>query len=444
MNRVAPRRNPRRGRPPHGHPRRCPARAFAAALAAVLAAGSLASCATLGDELFLLRRLDHAAKANALTNAGIEQYTVRLVQHAEYEAVKEIRAYFAAALRFDPSNARARQYLELVDTYLATRLSANVKEAERLLAKKARTRDEDWLMVAAVAKAARLDGQNEDVRRLQRETADLRDALVKEELALERATVDKIPAASSADARDRLWIDAYLAALRVLSVDARNEAALGERERTRAEIGEAFERRLGEVRALLDQLKFTASKAQIAEMSELSRRSGGLGDETVRTASYELNYRWGRWLFEQRDYASADVRVKAALALRRTSEATSLEKRIADAMAAAATGVSFENALKDVDRLIGAGELVAARNRLAALERTATDATQARQLEAWRERIRSFLPELYARGLAAYRAENFGDAIEALETVVGIDVHYEQAADYLEKARSKQRLLEQY
>ncbi len=40
--------------------------------------------------------------------------------------------------------------------------------------------------------------------------------------------------------------------------------------------------------------------------------------------------------------------------------------------------------------------------------------------------------------------ENFADAIEALETVVRIDVSYEQAADYLEKARSKQRLLEQY
>jgi hypothetical protein len=58
--------------------------------------------------------------------------------------------------------------------------------------------------------------------------------------------------------------------------------------------------------------------------------------------------------------------------------------------------------------------------------------------------VRSFLPDLYARGLAAYREEDFAGAIEALETVVRIDVGYEQAADYLEKARSKQRLLEQY
>ena len=109
-----------------------------------------------------------------------------------------------------------------------------------------------------------------------------------------------------------------------------------------------------------------------------------------------------------------------------------------------ATGASFETLLKDIDRLIGAGELVAAWNRPEALERSTTDKAKVAELDARRERIRGFLAELYARGLAAYREEDFADAIEALETVVRIDVGYEQAADYLEKARSKQRLLEQY
>jgi hypothetical protein len=424
-------------------PRR-PAAAFSAIAAALLAAASLAACASLGDDRFLLRKLDASEKANALTEAGIEHYTVRLVQHAEYEAVKEVRAYFAAALRYDPSNARAKQYLDLVDTYLATRLKANVKEADRLLAKKARTRDEDYLMVAAVEKAARLDSQDEDVRRLQGETADLRDALVKEGLALERATVEKITDKTAEDARDRLWVDAYLAAGRVLALDAKDETARAEQARTRTQVEEVFARRLAAVRGLLEQKKFTVSKSQIAEMSELSRRSGGIGDEAVRTGNYELNIRWARWLFDQKEYASADVRVKAALAAQRTAEATTLAKRIADAQAKTPTGVSFEATLKDIDRLIGAGELVAAESRLETLERSTTDTAKLAALDARRERLRAFLPDLYARGLAAYREENFADAIEALETVVGIDVGYEQAADYLEKARSKQRLLEQY
>jgi len=417
---------------------------FTAPLAAALAAIFLASCASFGDDLFLLGKLDDPAKANALTEAGIEQYTVRLVQRAEYEAVKDVRRYFDAALRYDPSNARAKQYLDLVDTYTAARLKANLKEADRLLAKKTRTRDEEYLMVAAVEKAARLDAQNEEVRRLQRETAGQRDTLVKEGLAAERATVEKITDKTPDDTRDRLWVEAYLAARRVLALDARNDAALAEQARTRRQLEEAFARRLAAVRGLLGELKFTASKAEIAEMSELSRRSGGIGEAAVRTATYELNYRWARWLYEQKEYAPADVRVKAALAVERTADASSLAKRISEALAKTETGVSFETALKDVDRLIGAGELVAAHNRLQALERATNDAAKLAELDARRERIRGFLADLYARGLAAYRVENFADAIEALETVVRIDVGYEQAAEYLEKARSKQRLIEQY
>jgi hypothetical protein len=230
----------------------------------------------------------------------------------------------------------------------------------------------------------------------------------------------------------------------VLALDARNDAALAEQARTRREVEEAFARRLAAVRGLLGELKFSVSKAEIAEMSELSRRSGGIGEEAVRTATYELNYRWARWLYDQKEYASADVRVKAALAAERTADASSLAKRISDARAKTETGVSFETALKDIDRLIGAGELVAAHNRLQALERATDDPAKLAQVDTRRERIRGFLADLYARGLAAYRVENFADAIEALETVVRIDVGYEQAAEYLEKARSKQRLIEQY
>ncbi len=414
-------------------------------LAAALAAALLAACVTVSaDDTFLLAALDGQAKANALTEEGIEQYNVRLVQRSEFEAVQDVRAYFDAALRYDPDNTRARQFLDLVDTYLVSRLKANVKEADRLLAKKGRTRDEDWLLAVAVQRAVRLDPQNEDVRGLQAETAALRDALVKEGIALVQSTAGKITEKTPDDTRDRLWIDAWAAAGRVLALDPRNETALAEQARTRGEIQKAFTRRLAGMRTLLDGMKFTASKAEIAEMSELSRRSAGLGDEAVRTGTYELNYRWARWLYDQKEYASADVRVKAALAVRRTSDATALAKRISDAVAATATGATFETALKDVDRLISTGELSAAQARLEALDRSTAESDKLQQLDARRERIRSFLPDLYARGLAAYREEDFAGAIEALETVVRIDVGYEQAADYLEKARSKQRLLEQY
>jgi hypothetical protein len=43
----------------------------------------------------------------------------------------------------------------------------------------------------------------------------------------------------------------------------------------------------------------------------------------------------------------------------------------------------------------------------------------------------------------AYRDEDFKTAIELLQTVVGVQVDYEQASDYLDKAKSKQKVLDQ-
>ena len=45
--------------------------------------------------------------------------------------------------------------------------------------------------------------------------------------------------------------------------------------------------------------------------------------------------------------------------------------------------------------------------------------------------------------MQAYRDEDFKTAIELLQTVVGVQVDYEQAGDYLDKARSKQKVLDQ-
>jgi hypothetical protein len=54
------------------------------------------------------------------------------------------------------------------------------------------------------------------------------------------------------------------------------------------------------------------------------------------------------------------------------------------------------------------------------------------------------LKDLYDRGVQSYRDEDFKTAIELLQTVVGVQVDYEQAGDYLDKAKSKQKLLDQY
>ena len=112
--------------------------------------------------------------------------------------------------------------------------------------------------------------------------------------------------------------------------------------------------------------------------------------------------------------------------------------------AQAETTVSFDAALQDIDRVIASGELEAAQRKIDSLERATTQAARLALLEDRTSKIRANLKGLYDRGVEAYRAEDFETAIELLETVVAIDEGYEQAADYLDKAKAKQTLLEQF
>jgi hypothetical protein len=163
----------------------------------------------------------------------------------------------------------------------------------------------------------------------------------------------------------------------------------------------------------------------------------------VRTASYSLNYSWAKSLYAQKDYNTADVRVDAALAVKRTDEAAALKKQIAAVKAKVDAGVSFDASLQEVDRLIAADELVSADRKIDSLARVTTDQAKVASLDDRRQTITDKLKDVYDRGVQAYRDEDFKEAIDLLKTVVGIQVDYEQASDYLDKAKSKQKVLDQ-
>lgn len=165
----------------------------------------------------------------------------------------------------------------------------------------------------------------------------------------------------------------------------------------------------------------------------------------MRQVSYSLNYNWAVSLFNKKDYTTADVKNEAALAAMKTDEARALRRKIAEKNAQPqAVAVSFDTSLQDIDSLISAGELVAAHRKVNSLAKVTKDPANMQQLDSRNEQILSNLKDLYDKGVDAYRNEDFKTAIDLLQTVVAIQVDYEQASDYLDKARSKQKLLEQF
>jgi len=140
----------------------------------------------------------------------------------------------------------------------------------------------------------------------------------------------------------------------------------------------------------------------------------------------------------------AEARINAALQLSRTDEAFALKSKIAALAAQEEQQASFETSLQQIDSLIQQGDLAAASGRIEALAKRVEDPSKLDQLDTQREKVRSYLPQMYAAAVNDYRNEDFKGAIDLLQTIVSIDVSYEQAADYLDKASAKEKLVQEY
>ena len=410
------------------------------AAAVLLAAG----CTSLSEDEKFLGGLGDPVKARVVTEEGIALYQLALIKRAQYERVGEVRRYFEVALRFDPTNRQAQAYLELVDNYRDTETKKRLREAQALLKKDKRSQEEDYALCVAASRAGQLAPEDDEVAALLRQTAGTCGTLVKLYLEHGREARSQAKAGGTANAREKLYLEAYSSFNRALAVEPRNASARSEKQSLQAAVNAILTDHLAGARQLAAKGKYVEAGKESALVEDLNRRLGRPFDVEIAELNYTLNYRWARNLFERRDYPAALARANAALAVRNTEEATALRRRIQQAREQSQSGVSYEAGLAEADRLLAEGDLAGAYNRLDSLAHGTKDPARLATLEARRQKIRSQLPALYEKALSFYRGEDFQKAVELLETVVVIDVEYEQAAGYLDKARIKQELLEQY
>jgi hypothetical protein len=392
------------------------------------------SC-TSANDAFLIKALDDQSKAQALTNQGVQEYELHLAHRQDFNLIPQIRQYFSVALAFDPNNAQAQQYLALIDNYKSQKLQSNLNSATKALAKAKRTDDDNYALFVSLQSAARVDPGDPNVKKMLGETSQERARLVDTYLAKSRASLSSLSDKTPDAAREKVYIDALSSARKALDVDPKSVAAQTQVDAARVELAKIVAGRTLAIQKLIAASKFADARTQVTALNELNRRTGNSYDAEVRNASYSLNYFWAQSLFTQKDYATAEVRVDAALAVQRSEEASALKRQIAAARTRADASVSFDATLQDIDRLIASDELVSAHRRIDVLAKAAKDQAQLATLDERRQTILGKLKDVYEEGVHAYQDEDFKTAIERLQTVVGVQVDYEQAGDYLAKAR---------
>jgi hypothetical protein len=402
----------------------------------------LLSCTSTNDS-FLLKSLDDQSKAQALTREGVQQYELYIKARHEFDRIPQIKELFTVALKYDPSNTLANQYVALLDNTKNQKVQTNLANATKELAKPKRTDDDDYTLYVSLQSAASIDPSNQKVQKMLSDTAQDRARLVDSYVQKSKASMSAITDKTPQTIREKQCVDAYQSAYKAFEIDPNSAAAQAQLSEVKGEIAKIVAAHSTAIQKLVAGSKFPDARAELAALNELNRRTSHSFDADVSTASYSLNYSWAKWLYVQKDYGTAEVKVDAALAVKRSAEASALERKIAAAKPKADADASYEVAIQDIDRLIGDEELVSAHHKIDYLAKVTVDQTKLAALDERRQTITGKLKDIYDRGVQAYHDEDFKTAIDLLQTVVSVQVDYEQAGDYLDKARSKQKVLDQ-
>ncbi len=402
------------------------------------------SCASLGDPFLLSFDVAGRYQAEAITAAGKDAYRTSLVAAGDLSASAKVQRYFEAALRYDPNNAEASRYLALVEDYRASRFSAAVKDADALFNKPSRSPDEESRMLIAVRRASAIYPRDESAQRLVKSTAEIRDGFVVLRLAEVEKTRASVTPESKEAVKEKAYIDAFRLVLRVRDVKPSDEAVSKAYKELKSEVAAIVEKRLAGVDAQIAKRSFDEAKSALSLLKDLDSRIGGTFTPDIAKAEYRLYLAWAKYHESRKEWSKANTHIQAALAIQKGSEAVALQKRIREAADVEERGATFDAGLKNLDAYIRAGELLRAQHLLASLSKSTSTSEGRATLDQRRKKMIESVASVYDVGVKAYRDERFKDAVTAFETVVALDSTYGDAAEYLEKAKTKQQLLDQY
>jgi hypothetical protein len=414
-------------------------------LIAVLVLSAGCSSAPSGDNGFLVTNVDDSNKSIALTNQGIAAYNGYLVQKADYGKAEYVRQFFTVALRYDPDNPRAKQYLDKIDNFKSGLVRSKLKTANLLLAKPKRKESEDFALIVALQTATAIDPSNDQAGKLLKDNASIRDGLVDTYLQRSKDAKAKAADPATSDAsREALYVSAYDNAAKAVAVAPSNSQAQSQKASLQGELGKAFDKHAAAAAKLVDKGKYDDAKVEVGRMGSLNSKLDGGRAPDLKAATYALYFKWAKALDAKGLLLDADDKLDVAIAARRSDEAIAFKAKLAARATSSNQEAAFDAALPEIDKYIAKGDFLSADKRIDAAAKLTKDKSKLDQLESRRAKMEDALGGIYDKGVTAYRSEDFKTAIDQLSIVVGIDAEYEQASDYLSKAKEKQKLLDQY
>lgn len=402
------------------------------------------SCSTFADALFLDANVVGSEKSRVLTEAGIARFRESIEIREELENLSAVKEYFDVALRFDPTNQDALEYLERIEEYKTVKLQEYRKKTYELHARKTRKTDDDYALIVMLDKASKLDPLDPELARLKVDTEDIRAKLVGSYLASANELSEKLLKSNKPKEQTESYVEAFKGYSKVLAIEPGNAEAMQKKTDLVESLKLVIDARLAEIDTRIKKSDFGTAANLIENTRDLDRAMAGAYSARIVEVEYNLHYNWALWLSGKKDLDKAEARINLALTLKKTPEALALKAKLRSSKGKVDQGAGFDTALASIDKAIQKGDVLGAQRAITSAARKATSDDQKKALAQRREKLREELIGLYQKGVAAYKEEKFSDAVAFLEKAFAIDPKYEQVGEYLEKSRAKKKLLELY
>lgn len=310
--------------------------------------------------------------------------------------------------------------------------------------KKNRSEADEYVMCLAMEMARELDPKNADIKKLVAELKPVRVKLVKNYNSEGKAHLLSL----KEDSSDDIKVKTYLAALsrynNSLSIEPANFEAAIRKYTIYCELKSLINNRISSGNDDKKAGNFIKAEKQLAWINDINAKTEHKFDKAVDRFEYDLNLQWAASLLEADKPAQAEAKINKAITISHTSEAMNIRLQILNMRSIPNTEQGFEQGLAAADKLIAAGNLPGADSKIAVLSEIADTTARKNQLTRRLNKIKVAVGKLYKEGVQAFRNEDYGKAVDLFLAIITIDKNYKQAGDYLDKSRSKLKLLEQY
>jgi hypothetical protein len=368
-----------------------------------------------------------------------------MVDNNDFKKAPDVKSIFKEALEFDPGNTNSISYIARVDRFVSSFIDKYINAAKINLARKKRTDSDDYALCVNLQKAGAIDPNNKDLIELKENSRDIREKFAKKMISSGDTALTSAKNSKNRDMQEKEALIAIQYYNKGLVSSTGEDGALNSKKSEAVGIiSGRVESMLAGGRELIKEKKFGEADAAAKKASVYNSACDHKYDDQVKSLQYEINFSWSKDLFDSGKLDAASDKIEAAIRYNKTDEAVSFQARVQEKKDKADIAASFPLWLENIDELIARMDFSVAMQKINYIEARLKDEPKKAQLEFRKKKMQAKVETLYKTAVDNFVNENYDDAINQFEGVLDVSPGYKDSANYLQEARSKEKILKSY